>query len=212
MRPTKISGSYYYIQDNGLLTREGPADKTVICEHNGDIDKMDYTKDKTCDEGYMFASTSSLSTTVSKHSIEIKFKLIRTRALRIILFKNLLPGIAIHLANIINVEMYPENYQVLVYRVQLNLIIMTTHAMLFVTSRASPSVYTIIDRIHSISSLLNITHMLWTWLLFRRQHFYWATDVDLIVTTGLIGLYIALVIGVIVIAIRERGELRWNEL
>ena len=201
------------MHDHTLLTRK---EHTVEARdndvNNGAEDKLFKDEDDImCDEEYLYSSLSS-PTTVSKHSIQIKFKLIRTHALSIILFKNLLPGIAMHLSNIINTELYPENYQVLVYRVQLNLVIMATHAMVFVTSRASPSVYTIIDRVNSISSLLNIAHMLWTWLLFRRKHLYATTNIDFMVTMGLIGLYVTLLVRVIVSAMRARGEFRWNKL
>ena len=197
-----MSGSYYYMQDDTLLTREGKVEDTNDSE----------------DEGFLLAeplssssssSSSPSSTIVTKHNIHIKFRLLRTYAVSNIIFKSLLPAIGLHLTNVINMELYPESYQVLVYRVQLNLVIMTAHAMLMGSSRISSPVYTLVDRIHSFSCLLNIAHILWTWLLFRRRHLY-TSNVDGIATVGLLALYIILVTGVIVIAVRERGGIHWN--
>lgn len=172
------------------------------------------SKDDVLDDGYMFASSSlsSPSTIVSKRSIQTNFKLIRTHALTTILLKNLLPGVGMHLVNIINIDLYPENYRVLVYRVELNLVVMVTHAMLFVSSRASPATYTIIDRVHTVSSLMNFAHIIWTWLSFRRRNLYMHTEIDSIVTLGLIALYLIVVVTIVATAIRERGAVRWEKM
>ena len=117
-----------------------------------------------------------------------------------------------HLVNIINIDLYPENYRVLVYRVELNLVVMVTHAMLFVSSRASPATYTIIDRVHTVSSLMNFAHIIWTWLSFRRRNLYMHTEIDSIVTLGLIATYLIVVVAIVATAIRERGAVRWEKM